>query len=58
MLTIKAYWFAIILVNIHAPTDDKTEEEKDNFYGELENIVDTIPNNRIYIILGDLNANI
>jgi len=35
VLTIKAHWFNITLVNVHAPTDDKTQEEKDNFFGEL-----------------------
>lgn len=58
VLTIKAHWFDINLVNVHALTDDKTQEGNDKLYGELENIVDTILNNRIQIILGDLIAKI
>lgn len=40
------------------PTDEKTQEEKDNSYDKLDNTVDTIPINRILVILGDLNAKI
>lgn len=58
MLTIKAQWVNIILINVYAPTDEKTQEEKDNFYGKLENIVDTIPNNKILVILRDLKTKI
>jgi hypothetical protein len=25
----------VILLNIHAPTEDKTDDVKDSFYGEL-----------------------
>lgn len=37
---------------------EKTQEEKDNFYGELGNVVDRIPNTKVLVILGNLNAKI
>jgi len=48
----------VTLVNVHAHADEKTPEEKDNFYGELENVMDTVPDNRIQIIIEDLNVKI
>lgn len=35
MLTMKAYWCNIILISVNAPTEEKTQEEKDIFYGKL-----------------------
>jgi len=58
LLTIKAYWFNLTIISVHVPTEEKTQEEKDDFYDELTNIVDGIPNNRIAVILGDLNAKV
>jgi hypothetical protein len=30
----------IIVLNVHAPTEDKTDEVKDSFYEELEHVFD------------------
>ena len=35
-LSIKAKWFSCTLVNVHAPTNEKTEETKEEFYNLLE----------------------
>jgi hypothetical protein len=32
-------WCSIIILNIHAPTDNKTDDTKDSFYGELERVL-------------------
>lgn len=40
LLTVEAYWFNLTIINVHAPTEEKTQEEKDDFYDELTNIVD------------------
>uniref|UniRef100_A0A4P6DBQ5 Putative endonuclease-reverse transcriptase panstrongylus lignarius n=1 Tax=Rhodnius prolixus TaxID=13249 RepID=A0A4P6DBQ5_RHOPR len=55
-LRIKAKFFSISLINVHAPTEDKDEEVKDEFYGQLEAVYDSIPSNDIKIVLGDFNA--
>jgi hypothetical protein len=31
-------WFHIIVLNVHAPTEDKTDDAKDSFYEELKRI--------------------
>lgn len=55
-LTIKGKFFDITFLNGHAPTEEKTPEEKDEFYENLEQILNEIPRNRIRIVLGDFNA--
>jgi len=37
-------WLHIILVNVHALGEEKSEELKDIFYEELEEVFDHIPN--------------
>jgi len=58
VLTIEAQWFDISFVNVHAPTEDKSQDEKEAFYEQLENALNLIPSNRIQIVLGDLNAKV
>jgi len=58
VLIIEAQWFNISFISVHSPTMDKPQEDKDTFYEELENTLNSIPNNRIQIILGDLNAKV
>jgi Reverse transcriptase (RNA-dependent DNA polymerase) len=48
----------ISIVNIHAPTEEKEDEIKDEFYEQLEEIFDRIPNNNIKLIMGDANAKV
>jgi len=32
LLTIKAYWSNLTIISVHASTEEKTQEEKDDFY--------------------------
>jgi hypothetical protein len=50
-------WFVIFL-NVHAPTEDKSDDTKDSFYEELERVFDKFPKNHMKILFGDFNANI
>jgi hypothetical protein len=40
LLVIRYSWYDIIVLNIHAPSEDKTVDVKDSFYEELECAVD------------------
>ena len=42
----------------YAPTNDKTEEDKDRFYEELGDILDGMSDKDINILMGDFNAKI
>jgi exonuclease III len=46
------------LININAPTADKTENDKEAFYLLLEKTYDACPRNDIKIVLGDMNTQI
>jgi hypothetical protein len=48
----------IIVLNIHAPTEDKTDDVKDSFYEELECVFDKLPKYHMKILLGDFNAKV
>jgi hypothetical protein len=40
-IILRGRWFHIIVLNVHAPTEDNTDEVKDSFYEELEGVFDT-----------------
>lgn len=58
VLMIVARWFNIAFVNVHAPTKEKEEVEKKEFFSLLNNVLNNIPANCIQIILGGFNAKI
>ena len=43
-ILLKGRWLHIIVVNIHAPSEEKVEEVKDSFYDELEEMFDQFQN--------------
>jgi endonuclease/exonuclease/phosphatase family metal-dependent hydrolase len=55
-LRVKGKYNNITLISAYAPTEDKTEETKEQFYNNLQSIVDKVPKSDITIILGDVNA--
>lgn len=57
-LRIKTRLHNISLINVHAPTEDKADEEKEEFYQELTNAIRLIPSNDIKMVLGDMNAKV
>jgi hypothetical protein len=48
----------VIVLNVHGPTEDKTDNVKDSFYEELEYVFDQFPKCHVTIFLGDFNAKI
>jgi hypothetical protein len=48
---IKLMMWHIIVLNIHAPTEDKTDDVKDSFYEELERGFDKFPKYRMQVLL-------
>jgi hypothetical protein len=37
------FWCDIILLNVHAPTEDKSDDTNDIFYEELDYVLDKFP---------------
>jgi hypothetical protein len=50
-------WCDIIVLNVHAPTDDKTVMKK-RFYGELERVFDKFSKYHMKILLGTFIAKV
>lgn len=46
------------VINAHAPTEDKDDIDKDQFYEDLNYLLASCPKNDIEIILSDMNAKI
>jgi hypothetical protein len=40
---IRGRWCHIIVLNVHAPIEDKTDDVKDSFYKELERVFNKFP---------------
>jgi exonuclease III len=55
-LRVKGKYNNIKLINAYAPTEDETEEIKEQFYDDLQSIVDKVPKSDLTIMLGDVNA--
>jgi len=48
--TLKCRWCDIIVLNVHAPTEDKSDNTKNNFYEELERILDQFPKHHMKML--------
>jgi len=51
-------WCNIIVLNVPAPSGEKSDDSKDNFYKELEQVFYYFPKYHMKILLGDLNAKV
>jgi hypothetical protein len=55
-MVLRGRWCKIIVLNAHAPTEEKSNDSKDSFYEELEQVFDHFPKHHMKILLGDFNA--
>jgi hypothetical protein len=46
------------VLNVLAPTEDKSDDIKDSFYKELENVSDQFSNYHMKILLADFNVKV
>jgi hypothetical protein len=57
-IVLRGRWCHIIVLNVHAPTEDKTDDVKDSFYEELERLFHKFPKYHMKVLLGDFNAKV
>jgi len=57
-LRIKGRFNNLSIISARAATEEKTDEEKEKFYEDLQTIHNKIPKHDIVIILGDMDAKI
>jgi hypothetical protein len=56
-IILRGRWCHIIVLNVHSPTEDKTDDVKDRHYEELGRVLDKFPKYHMKILL-DFNAEI
>jgi exonuclease III len=57
-IILRGCWCHVIVLNIHALTEDKTDDVKGNFYEELERVFDKFSKCDTKILLGGFNAKV
>jgi hypothetical protein len=57
-IILRGCWCHIIVLKIHAPTQDKAYDVKDSFYEGLELVFDNFPKCHMKILLGDVSAKV
>jgi hypothetical protein len=55
---LRGRWCSIIVLNAHAPCENKGDDVKDSFYEELGRVFDQFPRYDMKILLGDFNAKV
>jgi exonuclease III len=55
-IMLRGRWCDIIILDVHAPTEERNDDSKDSFYEELEQVFDHFPKYHMKILLGDFNA--
>ena len=57
-IVLRGRWDNIIVLNVHAPSEDKSDDSKDSFYEELQQVFYHFPRYHMKILLGDFNAKV
>jgi exonuclease III len=55
---LRGRWCHIIVLNVHAPTEDITDDVKDSFYKELERVFNKFLKQHMTILLGYFNTKV
>ena len=57
-IRLRAVPFSITLVQVSAPTSDRDDNEIEEFYDQLQNVIDRTPKKNILVVQGDWNATV
>jgi len=57
-IALRGCWCNIIVLNVHAPSEEKSDDSKDSFNEELEKAFYHFPKCHIETVLGDFNAKV
>jgi predicted RNA-binding protein associated with RNAse of E/G family len=57
-IILKGSWCDIIVLNLHAPNEDKIDDMKERFYEEPERVLDKYSKYHMKMLLGDFSAKV
>jgi hypothetical protein len=57
-IILRGRWCNIVVLNVHAPCEDKSDDIKDSFYEEPGRVFDQFPRYDMKILLGNFNAEV
>jgi hypothetical protein len=57
-IKLRGRWCNIIVLIVHTPSEDISDDVKDSLFEELGRVFDQFPRNDMKILLGDINANV
>ena len=57
-IRLNAKWFKVSILCLHAHTEVTADQDKDEWYDQVQHIIDHIPRHDVLIILGDMNAKV
>ena len=57
-VVLRGRWCNIIVLCVHATSEEKSDDLKHSFFYELEQVFHHFPKYRMKILLGDFNANV
>jgi len=57
-VVLRGHWSNIIVLNVHGRSEEKSDNSKDSFYEELEQVFYHFPKYHMKILLGDFNAKV
>jgi len=57
-IVLRGRWCNIIVMNVHAPSEEKSDDSKDSFYEDLEQVFHHFPKYHMKILFGDFNAKV
>ena len=57
-IVLRGHWCIIVVLNVHAPSEEKSDDSKDSFYFELEQVFDDFPEHHMKILPGHFKAKV
>jgi len=55
-IVLRGRWWNISVLNVHAPSEDESDDSKDSFYEDLQQVFYHFPQYHVKILLEDFNA--
>jgi len=57
-IVLRGCWFISIVMRVHPPSEEKSDDSKDSRYEELEKVFDHFPKYHTKILVGDFNTKV